>query len=375
MSIEIVPITRKNLDLAAKASAKYGIARSAQWLERCLFDPAVEDLVDDDVRGHMAVRDDGEVVAIQCYYYHPVYFMQEKKLMNTGCIMGADKNYGEELIRCLDANRERRILGVGSVANSVNARSSKICKIASKMIEAPVLTRQRRFAMGDITGYLLCAMQYVLHVPMGLINFSWLLMRPLSWAFTRVQLLCRLRLEYEIHMYDSFQTQKFQRYWKEFLAKNDGLITSRDPKRMSWLFDDSLKAGTAALIVAEKGNDPCGYVLVRKMRAEHGRSFSDYLICDICAIGHDEECLRALAFAAVSFVGKRGGLRLLMVGSLPNQTKWLFPALRHHLVYKHPTFMYKLYKGRGDMINESLKDGRGWFFGPLDGERCLGNEL
>lgn len=375
MSIEIVPITRNNLGLVAKASAKYGITRSARWLERCMFDPTVEDLVDDDVRGHMAIRDDGEVVAVQGYYYHPVYFLQKKKLMNTGCIMGADKGYGEELIRCLDANRERRISGVGSVANSVNARSSKICKIASKMVEAPELTRQRRFAMGDVTGYLLCAMQYVLHVPMGIVNLLWLFMRPLSWVFARLQSLFRPKLGYKMCMCDSFKTRMLQSYWEKFLAKNDGLISSRAPERMSWLFDDSLKAGTAALIVAEKENEPCGYVLVRKMQAEHGRKFSDYLICDICAIGYDEECLKALAFAAVSFVGKCGGLRLLMVGALPHQSKWLFPALRYHIVYKHPTFMYRINKGCGDVINDSLKNGRGWFFGPLDGERCLGNEL
>ena len=82
MAIELVPITRSNLDFVAKAALKWGMPRSARWLERCMFDPAVEDLVKDEIRGHMAVREDGEPVAIQCYYYMPGYVKQTKILVN-----------------------------------------------------------------------------------------------------------------------------------------------------------------------------------------------------------------------------------------------------------------------------------------------------
>lgn len=107
----ILPITRGNLEIVAKASDKFGLPRSTHWLERCMFDPTVEDLVEGDgIRGHMAVTDDGDVVAIQGYYYIPGYFKQKKILINTGCIMGAESKVGEELICCLDANKSKGYL-------------------------------------------------------------------------------------------------------------------------------------------------------------------------------------------------------------------------------------------------------------------------
>ena len=98
MPTEIVPITRQYLASVVKACAKWGMPRSVGWLERCMFAPAIKDLVCDEIRGHMFVRDDGEPVAIPCYYYMSGYFKQRRILINTGCIMGADPRCGEELL-------------------------------------------------------------------------------------------------------------------------------------------------------------------------------------------------------------------------------------------------------------------------------------
>ena len=372
MVVEIVPITHENIDLAAKAGAKFGIPRSIGWLERCLFDPTVKDLVDDDVRGHVAVQDGKDAVAIQGYYYMPGYFKQEKILINTGCIMGAEAKFGEELICCFDANRVTRKNGQLSASNCMaNARSAKMSMVYSKTKEGPVLTRERRFAVVDVTGYVICLLRYVMKMPSWLVNSVWRLLRPVSWVCARVQALLRPRFGYSIRKCMSFRDEKYAEFWEKFLVQNDGLITSRSPERMAWLFDESIKAGMVTLIVAEKDNKMCGYVLLRKLPHYFDWVTIDCGICDICALNGDAECLKALAFASISAASRMGAFRVCMHGAaLPRQEEWLNVAFCHRRVDDHPVFLYKTKDAK---IENSLQDGKGWFFGPMDGEACLGS--
>lgn len=371
MASEIISITRENLDLVAKAGEKFGMPRSIGWFERCLFDPTVKDLVDDDVRGHVALQEGKDVVAIQGYYYMPGFFKQKAVLINTGCVMGAEAKYGEELICCLDANRVTKKNGQFSASNCMaNARSAKLSMVYNKTKEGPVLTRDRRFAVVDVTGYVVCLLRYVMKMPSWMVNLSWRLLRPFSWICSCVQALLRPRFGYSIRRCMSFCDSKYAEFWEKFLVQNDGLITSRSPERMAWLFDKSIKAGMITLLVAEKNNEVCGYVLLRKLPHYLDWVTIDCGICDICALGGNEECLKALAFASISAASRMGALRVCMHGAaLPRQEEWLNVAFRHRRVDDHPVFLYKT---RDAEIEESLQDGKGWFFGPLDGEACMG---
>lgn len=374
MSIEIVPITRKNLDLVAKAGSKWGMPRSVGWLERCMFDPTVEDLVDDECRGHMAVNEVNEPIAIQGYYYMPGYFRQKKILINTGCIMGSEAKYGEELICCLDENQKTNVIGTMTSANCIaNAKSAKVNRVVHRMKEAPKECRERRFALTDITGYFLCALQYMLHLPIAFINFTWVLLRPISWFLARIQAGFRPSYGYTMRRVDSFMDMRYKKFWEKLLAWNDGLMVSRSPERMAWLFDASINAGNVGLVAAEMKGEIRGYVLIRRMPKVKGCIFGDFQICDICALDGNVSCLKALAWAAVSYAGRHGGRRVLMYGALPNQANWLNTAFCHKRIEDHATFMYVVHDTPDKVaISQAITEGKGWFFGPLDGERCLG---
>ncbi len=368
---KLIPVTRKNLDQVAKAATKWNMPRSVRWLERCLFDPTVEDLTNDEMRGHMSVCEDGEPVAIQCYYYMPGFFRQKKILINTGCIMGAEAKFGEELICCFDSNRVTSKTGQFNVANCLaNVKSAKLTMVYNKKKEGPEITRERRFAVVDVTGYVTCLLRYVMKMPSWVVNTIWRALRPLSWVCSRIQALLRPRFGYSIHKCMSFRNEKYAEFWERFLAQNDGLITSRSPERMAWLFDESIRAGMVTLIVAEKNNEVCGYVLLRKLPHYLDWVTVDCGICDICALGGNEECLKALAFASISAASHMGAFRVSLRGAaLPRQEKWLNAAFRYRRVDDHPVFLYKT---KDTEIEKSLLEGRGWFFGPLDGEACLG---
>lgn len=371
MSVEIVSITRNNLSLAAKAAAKFGMPRSERWLERCLYDPTVGDLVDSDIRGHMAVSDDGEVVALQCYFYMPGYFKQKKILINSACIMGADATYGEYLICCLDQNKLTTIQGLLRVSNCIaSPRSAKFAKVYSRMKEGPEIAKMLYMSVVDCAEPICWALKKVGLSQNWLYYVTWFLSRPLSWVVNILRFAGTKSEVYDIKEYKSIDQEKFGRFWTAFLAGNKGVITSRDPKRLAWLFNESMSAGFVKVLSAEKDGEIVGYVLLRRYPCATG-PLSEYAIYDICALNNDIQCLRFLMIEALRFASTHRGARLMYTGALPMQQEWIKALLWHRRIKSK--FSPFFYKTKDEEIATSLKNEDGWFFGAFDGEKCLGH--
>ena len=368
----MVPITKENLSLLAKAAAKFGMPRSEGWLRRTMFDPTVEDLVSADTcRGHMALYENGEVAAVQGYYYQPCYFKQQKILGNTGCIMGADARVGEELLCVLDKNRETTIVGQLGFGNEIaNKRSAKVNKVVCRLQPAPYRAFEHRVGVADVAAYPVIALNR-LGVPGWLKNLVWLILRPLAWLVWLVKGLFVFRGGYSLERCMTTQVEGIGDFWERFLASNTGVISSREPARLRWLFEDSIKAGVVHMIVARKAGRVEGYVLIRQMPDEStGTGWAKgFEVVDICAVGNEVICLRALAEAALRLTGTLHGIKLVFYGYMSNQEKWVDPVFRVRIEDDHPYFMYG---SRRPEIKESLQKNEGWFFGPLDGERCMG---
>ena len=366
----IVPITKDNLKQLFTAGAKFGMPRSVSWLRRCLFDPTVADLTNDEIRGHMVVTDDGNVVAIQGYYYMPGYFKQEKILINTGCIMGADAKYGEELICCLDKNNETRQKGQMSVGNCIaNKRSAKICKVYHRMKEAPSEAKQLYRGVSDWSLYPIHVLRKNLRLPLSFQKATWYMTRPISFLHRAGIRLVERISRYKIVQYNKIDIGKFDGFWHKFLARNDGMITSREPSRLSWLFDDSLAAGIVKIIAAEKDGEIKGYALIRRYPREEG-FFNNHSLYDICAVDNDQAVLKLLVRAAKRLAGDDRGFLMMYVGALPNQDKWLLPYLPTCIKGEHSMIFYG---SKNKEIMQSIEERKGWFFGPFDGERCMGH--
>ena len=371
MAITIVPINKGNLSLVAQAGEKFGMPRSVGWLRRCLFDPTVEDLTDDEIRGHMAVKDDGEVVAIQCYYYMPGYFRQKKILINTGCIMGADAKYGEELICCLDRNKETRKQGQMAVGNCIaSPRSAKFSKVYSRMKEGPDAVRRHYLTIVDCTEPIFWVLRKTRVASNWLLYVMWLAARPVSCIVNALRFAGTKSKQFCIREYVSIDRVKFGRFWSAFLAGNTGVITSRDPKRLAWLFDESMRAGFVCVLAAEKEDEIVGYVLLRRYPCKKG-PLNDYSIYDICAVNNDVKCLSYLLVEAVRYASKHRGARVSYSGAMPKQDEWLNAVTWHRCTTSE--FSPFFYKTRDKEIEASLNRNEGWFFGAFDGEKCLGH--
>ena len=370
LEVKIVPVKRDNLDLVAKAGGKFGMPRSARWFDRCFFDPTLKDLIQDDCRGHLALRSDGDVVAVQCYFYIPAFYRQKKVLMSSGCVMGADARYGEDLIRCLDENKVHQAEGKLWVGNCIaNKRSAKICKVYHRMKEAPPEAKRLYRGVSDWSLYPIHILRKNLRLPLPILKATWYITRPVS-LLRRASIRIEERISgYKVVQYCKIDIEKFGGFWREYLAENDGMITSREPTRLAWLFNDSLAAGIVKIITAEKNGEIKGYALIRRYYREEG-FFNNHSLYDICALHNDATVLKLLVRAAKRLAGDDRGLLMMYVGALPNQDKWLSPYLPTSVKGDHSMIFYG---SRNREIMQSIEEGRGWFLGPMDGERCLGH--
>ena len=370
MNTEIIPVTEENLQLVREGGAKWGMPRSVGWLRRCLFDPTVSDWVSDKVRGHMSVDENGDVKAIHCYYYQPCYLGQKKILGGTGMIMGSDSRYGEELLRVFEGNNKTRNIDAVGFGNCIaNKRAAKVNRLVFGMREPPYRSKEIRTGVADLSAYPLAVLGR-LHLCSSFVAFLvFMSLRPLVWLVRGLACVFGKRGTCRVVERFSFEDVRFEDFWNRFLAANDGVVSSRDPRRLRWLFDESIKAGKVLLATAEKDGRIDGYVL---LRVEEGRSRPPkvYNIIDICAVGNDSCCLRDLCKGALRLAGRHGGVKVFFAGGMPKQEEWLDGVFKYRHEKDFSSFMYV---ASDPEVRESLEQNKGWFFGPFDGEFCMGH--
>ena len=370
METKIVAVTEDNLQLVREGGAKWGMPRSVGWLRRCLFDPTVEEWTKDKVRGHMSIDEHGEVRAMHCYYYQPCYLRQKKIIGGTGAIMGSDSKYGEELVRVLECNmatQDKNAVGFGNCI--ANKRSAKVNRVVYKMREPPYRSKEIRIGAADLSAYPLGVLGRM-HLYSPFVGFLvFMLLRPLALLVRGFACIFGKRGGYRIVEQASFGDVRFDDFWNRFLAANDGGVSSRDPRRLRWLFDESIKAGKVLLTTAEKDGRIDGYVLLRVQEGCR-RAPKLYDIIDICAVDNDSSCLRALSKGALRLAGRHGGVKVFFVGGMPKQEEWLDGVFKYRHEKDFSSFMYV---ARDSEVRESLEQNKGWFFGPFDGEFCMGH--
>lgn len=371
--IKYEAVTIDNLDQVAIAAAQWGMDRSVGWLKRILFDPTVDDLTQDTVRGHMAIQQGTrKLVAVQCYYYQPVFFKKQKMLAESGCIMGADSKFAAEIFCVLEENKKSMMKTNIFITNDLaNIESFSIHRFYHSAQPPFGGANTYLFAAADVRAYISLVLNHALkrdgrialalkQVIMGIGN---VVSRPLQWVINGGRIaISRLR-GFKIERAMSFDSDGYKSFWARFLDSNSGLVSSREPTRMKWLFDESLKAENIYLYFAIREGSVEGYVLVRRMPQLNGELFE---VMDICAVGNNVSCLKSLSCRVKREVSKLGGSRLNLYCYMDNVKDW-FSGYTRKLDQECSLCRIDLPE-----IFNSLKCGEGWFFGPLDGERCMG---
>lgn len=375
MKCELIPVTRDNLDVLAKLAADpyFGISRSVGWLRRLLFNDEIEEMRDDPVRGYMLQAEDGEYVGMLCYYPVYVYIRQKRMLAYSGAIMGVKRRYCEWLGELTSAvvKAEGGAFMFGNTG--ANIRSIKVTCALMSSVTGPKEGEYSYKYVG--LSFLTLALTLRAGIRnkkvLGIIWQCFSPWRKTAAMFMSLVLGRKSKWHYEIET--CFAEEKFRKFWDRLLKGNDGVMSSRDPAILRHYFNESIAAGTVVLISAQdSNNDIQGYILLRKYRMYGLDTMYKYKIIDACAVNNDVCCLDLLVKKAVAYATANNGGKIEFIGANPNMEKWLMPSLWSRRPLGHPTFTYHCPESDSELRN-MLESRKGWFFGPYDGERCLGH--
>lgn len=366
-------VTKENLAKVAAAGAKWGMPRSPGWLRRVLYDPTVSDMTEDLCRGRLVLnKQNSEVVAMLCYFYIPVYFKQKKILAHSGCILGADRRFSEEIFVINNLNNKATANSAIFFGNdAANGKSEKVSRFMKNAQPPPVGGDYLYVRSANICLYPKLLLRrlfkghnaFVKYLIRGGDIFS-------DVVFYPAQLLRRIWYRFSIACagcktvrVKSIDEKSFGNFWESYLESNQGLVTSRELGRLKWLFEESVKAEKVFALTMHKGNKMVGYAMVRKKLND---SISSYEIVDICALQNNVKYLKLLVRGVCNMVATLGGMKIFYYCFMPNVDTWFLGVRRKQ---DHSSFLYRI---DYPVIRDSINQGDGWFFGPLDGERCMG---
>jgi len=373
MKCELIPVTRENLDVLARLAADpyFHILRSVRYLERLLFNDVIEEYREEPVRGYMLRTERGEYVGMQCFYPVYIYLRQERKVAFSGAVLGMKRRYAAWLGDLFDAacEKEGETLRFGNAIS--NTKSMKTSECCLKAIAGPSDGEcARRCVM--LTLLPIAILRRVRVSSRWVLDPLWILTHPIRIIGALMKCIFRPKKRFPCKVLSGFSDERFLDLWKRILDANDGVISSRDPAILRHYFDESIAAGTVILIAAENLDGTLqGYILLRKYPLYETRHVFSYKICDVCSVGNDVECMRELVKEGVIYAERHGGGYVEYIGANPHLDKWLDPILKYRRQFDHPTFTYSCPDSES-ALKQALETRTGWFFGPYDGERCLG---
>jgi len=163
--------------------------------------------------------------------------------------------------------------------------------------------------------------------------------------------------------------QLFSVFWRRYLEKNSGLVSSRDPHILKWLFDQELTCGNDHLIGRFEQEALVGYIVLRKKRMPDGNGVR-FFVSDWIALGNDTRILGDLLRDACACVKKQKGAVLEVVG----YPDWVQKLIARYLPCRRRiaanTFIYKA----GDSFSSDSfceQANAGWFWGAYDADRSV----
>lgn len=375
--VQFIPVTEERLEELAPLAASFGMPRSVRYFRRILFNPESRDVTKDPVRGYMIENASGERVGLQCFYYVKLYARQQALLGKSGCFLGMNPKYGEFIFDLMNKVILDHLPNVGYGNCIANKKSYLISTVLRKGHPGP--KRCRFFSTGYPTFWLKWLANFACPRretrSARFFDWIWLPLIPLNFITAFAKGLFAERAGYSFKVEKSFTDERFLPFWERFLASNEGVISSRAPQSLRWMFDESLQAGADVLITAEKDGQVDGYILLRKYQ-QYKTNFSRYKIIDICAVGNDYTCLRVLVKAAMRYAALHRGTKVQYIGGHHGLEVWLDPVLTECQDLGFGTTTYGVnstYAREHPEVVEMLQSNKGWFFGPFDGERCMGH--
>lgn len=161
--------------------------------------------------------------------------------------------------------------------------------------------------------------------------------------------------------------EPFQQFWNEYLTGNEGVVTSREPAVLDWLFGKGLLSGRFVMLVRKTGQRIAGYVILKQQVSDAGLR---WMVADWIALNNDPDVLLDLLLDARRFAAGTGAFCLEMTGFPMKAQSIIKACLPFSRKAIGNTFLFKLFDASLKSILLNTPD-KGWFWGPMDGDRCV----
>lgn len=193
----------------------------------------------------------------------------------------------------------------------------------------------------------------------AMLNAVWRVVKPVPYE--KSDTTSRLLSSIEFGLFDNF--------WKCYLQNNIGLVSSRHPDVLNWLFDEELRQGNNLLIGRFKQNILVGYLVLRRNALQGGAS-PRYVVADWIALENDPLVLGDLLLDAIRHVQAHGGAVVELIGYPESVQTLIAKYLPLHRKTATNTFIYKT-TDSAQMEEFAREAASGWFWGAFDADRCV----
>ena len=310
--------TIEDMPAIAEAMAEIGMPIDIGAVKRYFFTGDLGE-TNDGLRGGLVARDDGQRVVGYCGLTPCTIYVDGKshEAYEMG-ILGVRQGYGVVMIDFMDKVVELTTRSL-VFANTANEKSVKLWTQYAGFHSGPEL--------GD-------SIQYAF-LPLGLLTVP---------KFTR-------QIDFKAH--------SFQQFWDEYKSGQQGIVVDRSSKRFERLFGPGIRQGRLSVITHDEDGRMVGYAVLRTRPLRRLRRLR-YEIIDIIALGDNDQRIRMLIKKCKHFAGIHGGVLLEYVGG------------QHLLPHRRPALANTFIWSGGDSeLKAMLAAGKGWFFGPYDGDRAM----
>ena len=283
------------------------------------------------IRGGVAVKEEnGRIVGfcglMPCRIFYHGYVYDGYQMG----VLGLKPGYGPDMFALIDfvkgATRNSFL-----IANTANDKSSKLWTVYGGFHLGPASAAYIHYAV----------------LPLSLIPFP--------------------RIKSNAETSDDFTDPRFVLFWAEFLNGSSGPFVSREPSRLSRLFDARLRSGCLALVTVCEQDRILGYAVLRK-RPLRKTPYCRFEIIDMAAIGHSKGVFEKLFQKIFRHAHRHGGVLVEYVGAIQG----LWDVVDKYLPQKRPALSNTvLWYTDIPQLEKAFGDNEGWMFGPYDGDRCI----
>ena len=317
--------------------------------------------------GTVILSELGKVVGFTASYPMELYF---KQTLLLGAFSG--NTYVTPDARGYSLDLYARLYGKENIQiyyyNTANDISEKIHQLL-QFKNGPVSCSQNVYRILDFSAFVVyCSAKLHfarIHCPPQLLRF---VLWPLGFFFNRGGKRQKTNLRTRCEELKSIDFALFQRFHEELVVANTGLMSSRAPEALSWIYGKRISQRKVFLLGRFLDDKLVGYIALRKLHGPFGKN--RFTVLDWIAIRNDPEILDSLLGDATEFSRSHAGFMLDMA-SYPEFVesivkRWL-PRLRKcNSCYSACRVSPSDLKAE---IEQTLH--QSWFWGSFDGDRPL----